>query len=199
MNIRITSITRHKKRFSTSNTKVKARTTLPWSREAIRAAWRLLGWNPRIRGGDAPRLLFARCDESPFMNNIGYIFIVRRLGKQSKLILSRLDSISNLELNLRYMAYVAQMLTQEPIYKPSSIFCFKPILLSAHKLTLLIYGDNTHRTLAHAREGHASRRGPRMGFFNPPKKLRPSRDLNPGPVGCRRRALTALFRNLWQA
>ena len=26
------------------------------------------------------------------------------------------------------------MLTQEPIYKPSSIFCFKPILLSAHKL-----------------------------------------------------------------
>ena len=34
------------------------------------------------------------------------------------------------------------MLTQEPIYKPSSIFCFKPILLSAHKLTLLIYGDN---------------------------------------------------------
>ena len=34
------------------------------------------------------------------------------------------------------------MLMQEPIYKPSSIFCFKPILLSAHKLTLLIYGDN---------------------------------------------------------
>ena len=39
------------------------------------------------------------------------------------------------------MAHVAQMLTQEPIYKPSSISCFKPILLSAHKLTLLIYGD----------------------------------------------------------
>ena len=36
------------------------------------------------------------------------------------------------------------MLTQEPIYKPSLIFCFKPILLSAHKLTLLIYGDNTY-------------------------------------------------------
>ena len=35
------------------------------------------------------------------------------------------------------------MLTQDPIYKHSSIFCFKPILLSAHKLTLLIYGDNT--------------------------------------------------------
>ena len=40
------------------------------------------------------------------------------------------------------MAHVAQMLTQEPIYKPSSIFRFKPILLSAHKLILLIYGDN---------------------------------------------------------
>ena len=35
------------------------------------------------------------------------------------------------------------MLTQEPIYKPSSIFCFKPILLSAHKLIMLIYGDNS--------------------------------------------------------
>ena len=44
------------------------------------------------------------------------------------------------------MAHVAQMLTQEPIYKPSSIFCFKPILLSAYKLTLLIYGDNNNPT-----------------------------------------------------
>ena len=42
------------------------------------------------------------------------------------------------------MAYVAQTLTQEPIYKLSSISCFKPILLSAHKLILLIYGDNTN-------------------------------------------------------
>ena len=41
------------------------------------------------------------------------------------------------------MAHVAQMLTQEPIYKSYSIFCFKPILLSAHKLILLIYGDNS--------------------------------------------------------
>ena len=40
------------------------------------------------------------------------------------------------------MAHVAQMLTQEPIYKSSSIFYFKFILLSAHKLILLIYGDN---------------------------------------------------------
>ena len=42
------------------------------------------------------------------------------------------------------MAHVAQMLTQEPIYKHSLIFCFKPILLSAHKLILLIYGDNSN-------------------------------------------------------
>ena len=46
------------------------------------------------------------------------------------------------------MAHVAQMLTQEPIYKPSSIFCFKLTLLSAHKLILLIYGDNSMTTTA---------------------------------------------------
>jgi len=44
------------------------------------------------------------------------------------------------------MAHVAQMLTQEPIYKSSLVFCFKPILISAHKLILLIYGDNTNTT-----------------------------------------------------
>ena len=41
------------------------------------------------------------------------------------------------------MAHVAQMLTQEPILQVFLVFCFKPILLSAHKLILLIYGDNT--------------------------------------------------------
>ena len=46
-------------------------------------------------------LLFARRDDAFLTNNKGYIFIVRRLGKQSKLILSRSDSISNLKLNLR--------------------------------------------------------------------------------------------------
>ena len=40
------------------------------------------------------------------------------------------------------MANTAHMLTQEPICKSSSIFYFKPILISAHKLILLIYGDN---------------------------------------------------------
>ena len=100
-NIRITSITRHKKCFSTSNTKVKARTTLPWSQEAIRAAWRLLGWNPRIRGGGAPRVVCETWWRSFFTNIIGYIFIVRRLGKQSKLMCPyRTLSLTQSELNL---------------------------------------------------------------------------------------------------
>ena len=109
-------------------------------------------------------------------NNKGYIFIVRRLGKQSKLILSRLDSISNLELNLRYMAYVAQMLTQEPIYKPSSIFCFKLILLSAHKLTMLIYGDNNKADIVLLIEKSASK--PAQPSSSPPSS--PSDDDNAG-------------------
>src|SRR6185503_12896397 len=74
-------------------------------------------------------LFFARHDDVLlFMNNIGYIFIVRRLGKQSKLILSRSDSISNLKLNLK-------------IYGPcgpnahagADLQAFFNLLLSAHK------------------------------------------------------------------
>ena len=41
------------------------------------------------------------------------------------------------------MAHAAQILAQEPILEAFLIFCFKPNLLSAHKLTLLIYVDNT--------------------------------------------------------
>ena len=117
---------------------------LPWSQEAIREAWRLLGWNPRIRGDDAPRVVV--CEtwwRSSLMNNIGYIFIVRRLGKQSKLILSRLDSISNLELNLRIHSQCGPHAHAGADLQAFLTFCFKPILLSAHKLILLIYGDNT--------------------------------------------------------
>ena len=44
---------------------------------------------------------------------------------------------------------MTQMLTQELIYKPSSIFCFKPNLLSAHKLILLIYDDNNFTNVVH--------------------------------------------------
>jgi len=43
------------------------------------------------------------------------------------------------------------MLTQEPIYKHSSISYFKPILLSANKLILLIYGDNSRAAVARRR------------------------------------------------
>ena len=83
-----------------------------------------------------------------FMNNKGYIFIVRRLGKQSKLILSLLDSISNLELNLRIHGQYGPDAHAGADLQAFLIFCFKPILLSAHKLILLIYGDNTYVFLA---------------------------------------------------
>ena len=78
-----------------------------------------------------------------FTNSKGYIFIVRRLGKQSKLILSRLDSISNLKLNLRIHGLCGPDAHAGADLQVFLIFCFKPILLSAHKLILLIYGDNT--------------------------------------------------------
>ena len=77
-----------------------------------------------------------------FTNNKRYIFIVRRLGKQSKLILSRLDSISNLKLNLRIHGQCGPNAHAGADLHVFLIFCFKPTLLSAHKLTLLIYGDN---------------------------------------------------------
>ena len=88
-------------------------------------------------------LLFARRDDA-----LSYIFIVRRLGKQSKLILSRSDSISNLELNLRIHGPCGPDAHAGADLQVFLIFCFKPILLSAHKLILLIYGDNndTHNT-----------------------------------------------------
>ena len=85
-------------------------------------------------------LLFASRDDALFMNNKGYIFIVRRLGKQSKLVLSRLDSISNLKLKIH--GQCGPDAHAEADLQAFLIFCFRPILISAHKLTLLIYGDN---------------------------------------------------------
>ena len=88
-------------------------------------------------------LLFARRDDVLFFtNNIGYIFIVRRLEKQSNPILSRSDSISNLEPNLKIHGPCGPNAHAGDDLQAFLIFCFKPILLSAHKLTLLIYGDN---------------------------------------------------------
>src|SRR6185312_7648647 len=90
-------------------------------------------------------LLFARRDDAlSFMNNIGYIFIVRRLGKQSKLILSRSDSISNLELKSKDTWPMWTKCSRRSRF--TSLLqssAFKPILLSAHKLIMLIYGDNS--------------------------------------------------------
>ena len=54
------------------------------------------------------------------------------------------------------MAHVAQMLTQELIYKSSSTFRFKHILLSAHKLILLIYVDNNSLCISPTEELHLS-------------------------------------------
>ena len=89
-------------------------------------------------------LLFARRDDAlPFMNNIGYIFIVRRLGKQSKLILSRSDSISDLKLNLRIHGPCGPDAHAGANLQAFFFYYFKPILFSAHKLILLIYSDNT--------------------------------------------------------
>ena len=85
-------------------------------------------------------LLFASRDDALFMNNKGYIFIVRRLGKQSKLILSRSDSISNLKLNLKVHGPCG--LDAHAGADLQVFFILKPILLSAHKLILLIYADN---------------------------------------------------------
>ena len=74
-----------------------------------------------------------------FMNNIGYIFIVRRLGKQSNHILSQSDSISSLKIHGPCGPNAHAGADLQAFFN----LLTKPILLSAHKLTLLIYGDNT--------------------------------------------------------
>ena len=133
-NIRITSTTRHQKCFSMSNTKVKARTMLPWSQEVIRAAWRLFGWNPRIRGGGAPRIVVARRDDILlFTNIIGYIFIVRRLGKQSKPTCpNRTLSLTQTELNLKIHGPHGPNTHAGADSQAFFNSCFKPNLLVAH-------------------------------------------------------------------
>jgi len=88
-------------------------------------------------------LLFASRDDALVTNNKGYIFIVRRLGKQSKLILSRSDSISKLELDLKVHGPCGPDAHAGADLQVFLIFCFKHILLSVHKLILLIYGDNS--------------------------------------------------------
>ena len=48
------------------------------------------------------------------------------------------------------MAHVAQNAHAGADLQAFLIFCFKSILLSAHKLILLIYGDNTYVVLLEA-------------------------------------------------
>ena len=95
-NIKITSTTRHQKRFSTSNTKVKARTTC--DQGSMTLTWmKTLGLGVAM----CRELLFASRDDAPLTNNKGYIFIVRRLGKQSKLMCPyQTLSLTQSELNL---------------------------------------------------------------------------------------------------
>ena len=97
-----------------------------------------LTWMKTLGLGVAMRLelLFARRDDViSFMNNIGYIFIVRRLGKQSDPILSRSGSISNLELILKIHGPCGPNAHAGADLQAFLIFYFKPNLLSAHKLT----------------------------------------------------------------
>ena len=85
-------------------------------------------------------LLFSKRDDIFFLTNvIEYIFIVRRLEKQSKLILSRSDSISNLELNLRIHGPCGPAAHAGADLQAFLIFCFKLILLSAHKFPVNLW------------------------------------------------------------
>ena len=97
--IRITSTTLHQKRFSTSNTKIKAEQRCPDRKKRSGQHGAYLDETLELGVAMRRELLIARRDGVFFMNNIGYIFIIRRLGKQSNSTLSRSDSISNLELN----------------------------------------------------------------------------------------------------
>jgi hypothetical protein len=70
----ITSVTRHQQRFSTRNTKVNGRNkAAPITQGMIRAAWRLLGRNPKT-GVAMHRELVSECVF--LLNNPRYIFIV---------------------------------------------------------------------------------------------------------------------------
>ena len=77
----ITSATRHQQRFSTRNTEVQGtNNAAPITQGVIGAAWHLPGRKPWNRGGDAPRVGCERvCCVRCFLNNLRYIFIVRRL------------------------------------------------------------------------------------------------------------------------
>jgi hypothetical protein len=79
----ITSVTRHQQRFSTRNTEVKGRNNAAPITQ-IMAAWRLSGRNPETGVAMCRELVCERVLFVPLLNNLRYIFIVRRLSIVSK-------------------------------------------------------------------------------------------------------------------
>jgi hypothetical protein len=77
----VTSVTRHQQRFSMRNTEIKGRNNAaPITQGKIRAAWCLLGRNPKT-GVAMHRKLVCECELSvSSLNNLRYIFIVWRLS-----------------------------------------------------------------------------------------------------------------------
>ena len=90
-------------------------------------------------------MLVAKCDDVLlFTNIIGYIFIVQRLGKQSKTTCpNQALSLTQTELNLKIHGPHGPNTHAKADSQAFFSSCFKPNLLAAHSLTLLIYGDNS--------------------------------------------------------
>jgi hypothetical protein len=81
----ITSVTRHQQRFSTRNTKIKGRNNAaPITQGEIGAAWHLPRRNLEIGVTMRRELVYERVLFVPLLNNLRYIFIVRRLSIVSK-------------------------------------------------------------------------------------------------------------------
>jgi hypothetical protein len=84
----ITSVTRHQQRFSTRNKEINGRNNVaPITQGVIGAKWCLPGRNPETGVAMRRELVCERVLFVPPLNNLRYIFIVRRLS-----IVSKLDS-----------------------------------------------------------------------------------------------------------
>ena len=129
-NTKITSTTRHQKCFSTSNTKVKVRTMLPWSGQHGAYLDETLGLVVAVR---RELLLRDVMTFSLFTNIIGYIFIVRRHGKQSKPTwTNRTLSLTQTELNVKIHSPHGPNTHAGADSQAFFSSCFKPNLLAAH-------------------------------------------------------------------
>ena len=129
-NIKITSITRHQKCFSTSNTKVKQEQRCPDRKKQSGQHDAYLDETLRLGVAMCQELLFAKHDDVPFTNIIRYIFIVRRFGKQSKLLCPyRTLSLTQSELNLRIHGPNAHAGADSQAFLN---LCFKLNSLTAH-------------------------------------------------------------------